>query len=304
MKARLKTTRLSHIRALALDVDGTLTDGGVWWGPDGQEWKRFCFADVMGVARALRAGLSVTLISGEDSPLVDHFAAKLGLADITKGCRDKAGALRAYAERHGYALAEICFMGDDVNDLPAMQLAGYSAAASDAQPEVLAWLRPKIRAQAAHITQAPAVHGAVREFMEALLLARQAASPLKASADREPRQKAIHEPRFTRSAKLRHSARHAAARRPGSVTTPTRSPGPITLPPQPIASIAPAPSAGRTSASRTAAPSQAASGPPSTPAQPKASTNGRRLTTTSNRTQRHQPATPPLLQPQPTAPPS
>ncbi len=154
----------ADMQALALDVDGTLTDGGVWWGPGGEEWKRFCFADVMGVARALRAGLAVTLISGEDSPLVDRFAQKLGLEDCTKGCRDKAQALRAFAGRRGLALTRICFMGDDVNDLPAMEIAGFSAAPADAQPPV--------RARAAYVTEAKAGFGAVRELIE-LLLARE-----------------------------------------------------------------------------------------------------------------------------------
>ena len=152
---------MKAVRALALDVDGTLTDGGVWWGPGGQEWKRFCFADIMGVARALRAGIVITLISGEDSPLVDRFARKLGIEDITKGCRDKAGALREFAERQGLALGEICFMGDDVNDLPAMELAGFSAAPADAQPPV--------RARASHVTAARSGNGAVRELIEMLL---------------------------------------------------------------------------------------------------------------------------------------
>ncbi len=156
---------MKGVRALALDVDGTLTDGGVWWGPGGQEWKRFCFADIMGVARALRAGIVITLISGEDSPLVDRFARKLGIEDITKGCRDKAEALREFAERQGLALSEICFMGDDVNDLPAMDLAGFSAAPADAQPAV--------RTRAGHVTEARAGNGAVRELIE-MLLARDA----------------------------------------------------------------------------------------------------------------------------------
>jgi 3-deoxy-D-manno-octulosonate 8-phosphate phosphatase (KDO 8-P phosphatase) len=158
----------AEIRALALDVDGTLTDGGVWWGPDGQEWKRFCFADVMGVARAMRAGLTVTLISGEDSPLIDRFAHKLGLDDVSKGCRDKAWALRKFAERRGFDLSEICFMGDDLNDIGAMDLAGLSAAPADAQPQVLA--------RADQITRARAGSGAVRELIEVLLAAREEAA--------------------------------------------------------------------------------------------------------------------------------
>ena len=55
---------MRELRAIALDVDGVLTDGGFWWGPNGEEWKRFCFADIMGVSRARKAGLIVTLISG------------------------------------------------------------------------------------------------------------------------------------------------------------------------------------------------------------------------------------------------
>ncbi len=74
------------LKAVALDVDGVLTDGGVWWGPEGAEWKRFSFADIMGVSLARKAGLIVTLISGEDSPLVDRFAMKMNLTDVVKGC--------------------------------------------------------------------------------------------------------------------------------------------------------------------------------------------------------------------------
>src|SRR5215469_13780421 len=119
---------MNGLRAIALDVDGVLTDGGVWWGPEGAEWKRFSFADIMGVSLARKAGLIVTLISGEDSPLVDRFATKMGLSDVSKGCKDKAGALRDFAARHELNLAEICFMGDDVNDVAAMKLAGCAAA--------------------------------------------------------------------------------------------------------------------------------------------------------------------------------
>ena len=151
------------LRALALDVDGTLTDGGVFWGPDGQEWKRFCFADIMGVARAMRAGVAVTLISGEDSPLVDRFAAKMGIALYSKGVRDKAAALRAFASSFGCAVEEIGFMGDDINDLPAMAIAGYSAAPADAQPAV--------RARGDLGAEARAGFGAVGGMIEAVRLA-------------------------------------------------------------------------------------------------------------------------------------
>jgi 3-deoxy-D-manno-octulosonate 8-phosphate phosphatase (KDO 8-P phosphatase) len=149
------------VKAIALDVDGVLTDGGVWWGPDGAEWKRFSFADIMGVSLARKAGLLVALISGEDSPLVDRLAAKFNLADVAKGCKDKAAALRAFAQRNQLALDEICFMGDDVNDLAAMELAGLAAAPADAQPAALG--------KADVVTQARAGNGAVRELVDLLL---------------------------------------------------------------------------------------------------------------------------------------
>ena len=149
------------LKAIALDVDGVLTDGGVWWGPDGGEWKRFSFADIMGVSLARKAGLIVTLISGEDSALVDRFAAKMKIDDITKGCKDKAGALRAFAARNHLSLDEICFMGDDVNDLAAMELVGLAAAPADA--------RPAARRQAAIVTQAKGGNGAVRELVDHIL---------------------------------------------------------------------------------------------------------------------------------------
>ncbi len=155
---------MKEIRAIALDVDGVLTDGGVWWGPNGEEWKRFSFADIMGVSNARKAGLILTLISGEDSPLVDRFAAKFEITDITKGCRDKAAALRAFSERQQLPLAAICFMGDDINDLAAQQIAGLSAAPANAHPSVLA--------TATFIAKNNGGNGAVRELIDAILAAR------------------------------------------------------------------------------------------------------------------------------------
>jgi 3-deoxy-D-manno-octulosonate 8-phosphate phosphatase (KDO 8-P phosphatase) len=149
------------LKAVALDVDGVLTDGGVWWGPDGAEWKRFSFTDIMGVSLARKAGLLVTLISGEDSPLVDRFAAKLGIADVTKNCKDKATALRSFAERHGIPLSQICFVGDDVNDLAAMEIAGFSAAPADA--------RPAVKQRVGYVAECRAGNGAVREVIDKIL---------------------------------------------------------------------------------------------------------------------------------------
>jgi 3-deoxy-D-manno-octulosonate 8-phosphate phosphatase (KDO 8-P phosphatase) len=152
---------VTGIRAVALDVDGVLTDGTFWWGAGGEELKRFSFADVMGISIGRRAGLVFALISGEDSPLVDRFARKMGITDVYKGCKDKAAALRLFAEARGLALSQICFMGDDVNDVAALELAGLGAAPAGAQECV--------RRRAALVTRAEGGRGAVRELIDALL---------------------------------------------------------------------------------------------------------------------------------------
>lgn len=154
---------LQHIRALALDFDGVLTDGGLFWGPNGEEWKRLCFADIMGLSLARRAGLQLALISGENSPLIDRYAEKMRIAHVFRPCRDKASALREFASAAGLPLAAICYMGDDINDLPALRIAGLAAAPASADPAVLAL--------AAFTATSPGGHGAVRQLVNAILAA-------------------------------------------------------------------------------------------------------------------------------------
>jgi 3-deoxy-D-manno-octulosonate 8-phosphate phosphatase (KDO 8-P phosphatase) len=152
---------VKRIRALALDVDGVLTDGTFAWGPNGEEFKRFSFRDVMGVSLAKQSGIVFALISGEVSPLVDRFAQKLGIAAVYKGCKDKGAALRDFAETQGIPLVEVGFIGDDVNDLPAFALAGFTAAPADAHR--------KVRNAAVFVAQAGGGHGAVREILDYLM---------------------------------------------------------------------------------------------------------------------------------------
>jgi 3-deoxy-D-manno-octulosonate 8-phosphate phosphatase (KDO 8-P phosphatase) len=152
---------VSKIKAIAMDVDGVLTDGGVWWGPNGEEWKRFHFADIMGLSLARKSGMVIALVSGENSPLVDRLASKLGISDVHKDCKDKAGALRTFSERHGLRLQEICFIGDDLNDLSALSIVGLSACPADA--------RPSIRKSCQVVTKLTGGNGAVREVVDMLL---------------------------------------------------------------------------------------------------------------------------------------
>jgi len=151
-----------RVDAIALDVDGVLTDNSVFWGENGEELKRFSFADIMGVARARRLGVVFALISGEDSPIVSRFATKLGIEHVYKGCKDKALALRQFSASAGIGLESVCFMGNDLNDIDAMQLAGLSAAPSDAHKSALGI--------ASKVTSRPGGHGAVRELIDELVL--------------------------------------------------------------------------------------------------------------------------------------
>lgn len=150
-----------QIKAVALDVDGVLTDGAFWWGPDNAEWKRFSFRDVMGISRASKAGFVFALISGEENALITRYARKMKITNVYQGCKDKTVALRSFAESQGLDLSQVCFMGDDINDVPALQLAGLGAAPANAHPSVLAVAR--------FIAKRPGGQGAVRELLDYLL---------------------------------------------------------------------------------------------------------------------------------------
>ena len=156
---------IDKVRAVAMDVDGVLTDGTFWWGSNGEEFKRFCFADVTGIALAQKAGIRIALISGESSPagmaLVQRFADKLKITDVHKGCHDKAAAVREFAAKHHLDLSELCFIGDDVIDIPAMAAVGLAVAPADAQSGA--------RSQAHMVTARNGGGGAVREVLDLIL---------------------------------------------------------------------------------------------------------------------------------------
>ena len=144
-----------------MDVDGVLTDGTVSIDDTGRESRRISFADIMGVSIGRRAGLEFALISGEAGGVLDAIAAKLGIVDVYPGCKDKAAALRDFATRRELELAVICYVGDDVNDLPAMEISGLAVAPAGAHPSALA--------TAAMVTNKPAGDGAVREVIDTVL---------------------------------------------------------------------------------------------------------------------------------------
>jgi 3-deoxy-D-manno-octulosonate 8-phosphate phosphatase (KDO 8-P phosphatase) len=146
------------------DVDGVLTDGTVLLLPGGGEAKAFHVRDGLGFVLAHRAGLRTALLSGRSSEVVSRRAAELGIAIVRQGVSDKAAVFAEILSAEGLAPHHAAYIGDDVNDLPAMVQAGLSAAPGDAVFEV--------RAQAYMVTDAGGGRGCFREFVEAILRAR------------------------------------------------------------------------------------------------------------------------------------
>lgn len=157
----MSAAELDGIKAVVLDVDGVLTDGTLYWGAGPEEWKRISFLDIMGVSIGQRAGLQFALISGENGPLLDRLVQRLRIAHVYGGRKDKAEALREFAAAAGLTLAQICYVGDDVNDVPAMRLAGLAAAPASAHRSA--------REAARVVTESDGGHGAVREIIDLLV---------------------------------------------------------------------------------------------------------------------------------------
>ncbi len=144
-----------------MDCDGVLTDGRLYFGASGEELKVFDVRDGQGLVNWHRAGFRSGIISGRNSSIVERRAAELGIEFVLQGVADKAAAFVEVVSAAGSAAEETAFIGDDIGDLPAMALAGFAVAVSDAADEV--------RAAADHVTTRPGGRGAVRELIDLLL---------------------------------------------------------------------------------------------------------------------------------------
>ncbi|MBT7304703.1 MAG: HAD-IIIA family hydrolase [Victivallales bacterium] len=155
------STRARRIQAVALDIDGVLTDGRIGYASGTDEIKFFDVRDGLGIKLLQRAGLKVGVLSGRSSQANRTRIAELGLDFATEGSRDKATALRELASQLGIETTEILFIGDDLVDLPAMNLAGVSVAVGDAVDEV--------KQAVDLVTERLGGRGAIREAAEWLL---------------------------------------------------------------------------------------------------------------------------------------
>ncbi len=160
------TDRAARIRLVLTDCDGVLTDAGVYYSARGEELKRFSLRDGMGVELLRNAGIDTAIITREKSEIVLRRAEKLKIR-AHLGVADKAAALDGILSQHGVTTSEVAYIGDDVNDLGAIErirVEGLSAAPRDAVVEVSA----RVHFVASH----PGGHGAFRDFAEWLLRAK------------------------------------------------------------------------------------------------------------------------------------
>ena len=154
-------SRASKILLLVTDCDGVLTDGGVYYGPEGEVMKKFNIRDGMGVERLRNAGIETAIITGEMSPSVAQRAKKLKIEELHLGVKEKVARLEQIMASRNLTPEQIAYIGDDVNDENVMKLCGLKGCPADALPQ--------IRTIADYICSLPGGHGAFREFAELIL---------------------------------------------------------------------------------------------------------------------------------------
>ena len=162
MEKKTKLSRKLHgIKMLLLDVDGVLTDGGLYYSARGVEMKRFNSQDGYGVVRAHEHGLKIGIVSGRSTPIVAARAKDLAVEEIVQGSKDKLAAMNVIRHRHSLERREIGFIGDELFDIPLLKTVGLSAAPPNALREV--------RRSVHYVTRAAGGEGAVRDFIDFIL---------------------------------------------------------------------------------------------------------------------------------------
>lgn len=155
--------KAAAIRLLALDVDGIMTDGKLFFSASGDELKGFNILDGLGIKQVMAAGIDVAVITGRRSPLTEKRMSDLGIPHLMQGREDKKIALEELAGRLGFSPQQIAYMGDDLPDLPAILYSGLGITVPNGY-----WL---VRQHADLCTMAAGGGGAVREACELLLSA-------------------------------------------------------------------------------------------------------------------------------------
>ncbi len=156
--------KLEKVILLVLDVDGVLTDGKIIIDDMGNESKNFHVRDGHGLRLLMRGGVDVALLTGRTSDVVKHRAQELGIEEVYQGIWDKEKTLEEILHKRDLVCDSVAYVGDDVVDVPAFKMVGFSAAVADAPVYV--------REQADYVTHKKGGEGAVREVCDMILRAR------------------------------------------------------------------------------------------------------------------------------------
>ncbi len=156
-------SNLEKIKLIVLDVDGTLTDGRITYDENGVESKSFNVKDGMAIGQAIKYGMKVAIITGRNSIIVEKRSKELGITDIYQGIKNKIKTLDELLEKYDYTYENVAYMGDDINDIPAMMRASYVGITADAVSD--------IKEFATFTSIYKGGEGAVREFVETILKA-------------------------------------------------------------------------------------------------------------------------------------
>ncbi|NEQ48938.1 MAG: HAD-IIIA family hydrolase [Leptolyngbya sp. SIO3F4] len=152
---------LEKVKLLALDVDGILTDGGLYYTETGQELKKFNVKDGLGIKQLIKNGIEVAIISASSSESTRHRATKLGIRHVFIGCDEKLLVLKDLCQTLQIDLSQVAYMGDDLTDLPVLKAVGCPLTVADAIAEN--------RACAIHVTEKGGGQGAVRDICDLIL---------------------------------------------------------------------------------------------------------------------------------------
>ncbi len=157
--------RAKKIKLLITDVDGVLTDTGVFYGADGETMKRFSIRDGMGVERLrTECGVDTGIMTGENSLAVQKRAEKLKIVHYFPGIKDKRSVFKAFVEKGEFSADEVAFIGDDYNDTGIIDEAAFTASPADGMPY--------IRSLVDYVCSAKAGYGAFRDFAELIIYLR------------------------------------------------------------------------------------------------------------------------------------
>ena len=154
-------SRLSNIKYLMVDVDGTMTDSGIYYDDQGNELKRFSTRDGEGIKAAKKAGIKIVVVTGRSCNATKRRMEELQIDFFAQGISDKYHFLSDYLKENKITPSEFAYIGDDINDLPAMKLSGYVGCPADACKEV--------KNVADYISLVKGGQGAVRDCIEHLL---------------------------------------------------------------------------------------------------------------------------------------